>query len=129
MYATAALWTFKAETVDEALYAHKSKVMPVLQAQPGYVRSVLVRTGPDSLLSLVCWATEDEAKSALAEVAPLLVRHLGHLVRGVERHPGPVMAEGYAPKHRNARNGAAHAPSLIGRLRLAVHPGRISTRS
>lgn len=123
MYAMAALWTFRAETVEEALYVHKKKVMPALEARPGYVRSLIVRSGRESLLSVVCWDSEDDATRAMEEIVPLVIKHLGHLVRGVERFPGPVAYEGSTSRRPRVLNGAAPAPAIFGRLRGAVRRG------
>jgi hypothetical protein len=93
MYAMATRWTFKPGSGEEVLGVTSDEVMPVLEAQQGYLRSVIVQTGPNSFLSLVCWETEEDARRALTHLASLVIRHLGHLVRDVERLPGPVVYE------------------------------------
>lgn len=93
MYAMATRWTFKAGSGEEVFGINRDEVFPALHAQPGYVRSVIIRTGNDSFLTVVCWETEDDAKRAFAALAPVVIRHLGHLVRGVERVSGTVVYE------------------------------------
>jgi hypothetical protein len=93
MYAMATRWTFKAGSSADALGAMSDEVCPVLEAQQGYVYTVVVQTGADSFLSLVCWSTEEDAKRAMSRLALLTIRHLGPHVREVERIPGPVVYE------------------------------------
>lgn len=93
MYAMATRWTFKAGSGEEVLGVTRDEVVPVLEAQRGYLRTVIVQTGSNSFLSLVCWETEDDARRAMTHLAALAIRHLGHLVRDVERLPGPVVYE------------------------------------
>ncbi|HTX62195.1 MAG TPA: hypothetical protein VMD28_01045 [Acidimicrobiales bacterium] len=103
MYAMATRWTFKVGSGEEVFGVNQDEIMPALDEQPGYVRSVVVRTGTDSFLSLVCWETEDDAKRAAAVLTPLLIRHLGHLVRGVERVGGTVAYERWARSPEGVR--------------------------
>ncbi len=91
MYAMATRWAFKAGSAEEVFGATMDEVMPALEAQPGYLHSLIVRTGANSFLSFVCWESEDDAKRALSDLASLVIRHLGHLVRDVERFQGPVV--------------------------------------
>lgn len=93
MYASAAHWTIKAGSAEEALGIYEDDVMPTIETLPGFVRSCVVQTGAESFLSVVLWASEDDAKRAFAHLASLSIRLLGHLVRGVERFPGPVVFE------------------------------------
>jgi quinol monooxygenase YgiN len=99
MYVMAAHWTFKPGSSEEVIDIARDVVMPTLEARPGFVRSTLVQTGQDSFLSFVGWADEEDAKLALAEMAPLMIRHLGHLIRDVERLPGTVVYEHWAERH------------------------------
>jgi hypothetical protein len=91
MYAMITRWTFKSGSIDEAIDVNRDVVMPAVQAQPGFVRSLIVRTGTESVLSVVCWETEEDAKRAMTDVAPIAIRHIGYLVRDVERVPGTVV--------------------------------------
>ncbi len=91
MYAMATRWAFKAGSGEEVFGATRDEVMPALEVQPGYLHSMIVRTGTNSFLSFVCWESEDDAKRAMADLASLVIRHLGHLVREVERFHGPVV--------------------------------------
>lgn len=93
MYAMATRWAFKAGSGEEVFGATKDEVMPALEAQRGYLHSVIVRTGTNSFLSFVYWETEDDARRAMSDLSPLVIRHLGHLVRDVERFHGPVVYE------------------------------------
>ncbi len=98
MYAIATRWTFKVGSGEEALGINKDEVMPAVESQPGHVHTVIVRTGPDTFLSCVCWETEDDAKRTVADLSPLLIRHLGHLVRGVEPVSGTVVYQACASR-------------------------------
>jgi heme-degrading monooxygenase HmoA len=93
VYAMVTRWAFKTGSGEEAMDITTQDVMPAVEKQPGYVRSVVVRTGADSFVSVACWETEDDAKRAMAQLAPLVIRQLGRLVRDVERVSGTVVYE------------------------------------
>jgi hypothetical protein len=91
MFVMATRWTFKAGSSEEVLEVTRDEVMPFLEARQGYVQSMIVRTSTSSFLSIVVWETEEDGKRAVADLAPLVLRHLGHLVRDLERFSGPVV--------------------------------------
>ncbi len=91
MYAMATRWVFKAGSSGDVLGAMRDEVWPAVEAQRGHVCTVVVQTGTDSFLSLVCWSTEEDAKRAMSNLASLVIRHLGPHVREVERIPGSVV--------------------------------------
>ncbi len=92
-YVMAAQWTFKSGSGDDALDVSRDDVIPVLEACRGHLRDVVVRTGQDSLLSMVWWETKEDAERAAADLAPVMIRHLGPLLRKMERFHGPVAYE------------------------------------
>lgn len=122
MYAMAAHWTFKAGSFEEALDVTRDEMVAALKEMPGFVRGFIVKTGADSWLSVMCWDTEDDAKRAMAELAPIAIRHVGHLMRGVERLPGPVVYEYEAPR-RGDDDRAARGPAVLGKLTRAARRG------
>jgi hypothetical protein len=115
MYASAAHWTIKEGSAPEALGIYEDDILPALEALPGFARSLIVQTGTDSFLSVACWDTEDDAKRAFGTLAPLSIRFLGHLVRGVERFPGQVVYERTSSTEDRDVGTARPADGRIGR--------------
>ena len=85
-----AVYKFKPGAADQVIEKARSGFLPLLQAQPGFVRYVVVKTADDTGISYSGWRSKEQADAAVAKAADWVKQNLADLVVSVENHVGEM---------------------------------------
>jgi hypothetical protein len=83
-----AIYSLKQGTVDEAAELGRSGMLPIFQAQPGFVRYGLILLDDGSVASVSVWETRAEAEAANASAASWVAENLRDRVELQTTHVG-----------------------------------------
>jgi len=83
-----AKYRLKSSTVDEVADAAKGGMLPVFQAQPGFISYGVADCGDGTLLSVSHWETHDEAEAAAAAASGWVAANLADKIELIENHTG-----------------------------------------
>jgi heme-degrading monooxygenase HmoA len=78
-------------TADAARAKVEAGMVPLLQAQPGFVRYVIFRTGPDHVISFTGFASQQAGEAAAAATGAWVEANIAADIVSVERHTGDVV--------------------------------------
>ena len=90
MHARVTVYRFKPGTVDGAIRKAETGMLPVFRKHAGYRSYQVVKTGPDSAVSITMWETEAEAKAAVKVAADWVKANIGSEVVSADNHVGTV---------------------------------------
>jgi heme-degrading monooxygenase HmoA len=105
-YARIGFYTAKPGTLDEVLDRARKELVPMMQAEPGFRRYTVVRTGPASIVSLSGWDTREQAEAAATNLSAWVREVMGASVLSVANHIAEVLSV----------TEASTAPPVYGRV-------------
>ena len=85
-----AVYRFKPGAADQVIEKARTGFLPLLQAQPGFVRYVVVKTADDAAISYSGWRSKEQADAAVPKAADWVKQNLADLVVSVENHVGEM---------------------------------------
>lgn len=88
MHARVGIYQVKPGTLDASLEKARAELLPKMREQPGLSRYTVVRTGPDSFVSLSHWKTRAQAEQADRTLSGWVKEHMGPTVVSMESHIG-----------------------------------------
>lgn len=91
MHARVGLYKVKPDTLDASLTKARNELLPKMREQPGIKRYTVVRTGPDSFISLSGWETRSQAEQAAETLSGWVKENMGQTVISAENHIGEVL--------------------------------------
>ena len=83
-----AIYDLKKGTADEAADLAKNGMLPIFQAQPGFVRYGLAKLDDGTFASISVWATHDEAEAANKVAAEWVAENLADRIKLKNAHVG-----------------------------------------
>lgn len=83
-----AIYSLKNGTAEEAADIAKGGMLPIFQAQPGFVRYGLALLDDGTVASVSVWETHDEAEAANASAAQWVAENLADRVELQNAHVG-----------------------------------------
>ncbi|HEY7908185.1 MAG TPA: antibiotic biosynthesis monooxygenase family protein [Thermomicrobiales bacterium] len=90
-HARIGFYTAKPGTLDAVLDRAEKELVPMMQEQPGFRRYTLVRTGPDTVVSLTGWETKEQAEAAAQQLSGWVREVMGPSLTSVENHIAEVV--------------------------------------
>lgn len=84
------VYTMKPGSTDSVIHLAEHTLLPQYRQLPGFVSYELIRTGPDSVISVSVWETHDEAEKAVAETSQWVQANIAGLVETVTNHVGDI---------------------------------------
>ena len=85
-----AIYQFKPGTVGDALAKAQAGLLPIYQAQPGFVGYGVVITQNDGAVSISIWQTPEQAQSAVETAAAWVAANVAELVVSVQNLVGDL---------------------------------------
>jgi heme-degrading monooxygenase HmoA len=130
MHARVGIYQVKPGTLDEALEKARNELLPRMREQPGLSRYTVVRTGPDSFVSLSRWETRTQAEQADQTLSGWVKENMGPSVVSMQSHIGEATythgqsAPDKTPKYGVVRvqTPKADAPDLAEKMRTEFSP-------
>ena len=86
-----AIYSLKQGTVEEAAELGRTGMLPIFQAQPGFVRYGLILLDDGNVASVSVWETQDEAEAANASAASWVAENLADRVELQNAHVGDFL--------------------------------------
>jgi heme-degrading monooxygenase HmoA len=90
-HARIGFYTAQPGDLDHVLERARDEVIPMLELEPGFRRYTIVRTGPDSLVSLTGWETHEEAYLAARRLSAWVAEVMGQTLLSVENQIAEVV--------------------------------------
>lgn len=90
-HARIGFYTAKPGTLDAVLDRAQRELVPMMQEQPGFRRYTLVRTGPDTVVSLTGWEAKEQAEAAAQRLSGWVREVMGPSLTAVENHIAEVV--------------------------------------
>jgi heme-degrading monooxygenase HmoA len=97
VYARAGFYTAKPGTLDDVLKKAEAELIPMNRQQPGFRSYFLIRTGPDSVVSVTSWESKAQADAAAERLSGWVRREMGPSLEKVENHVGEVVVSDVPP--------------------------------
>jgi len=91
MHARVGIYKVKSGTLDDTITKARAELLPKMREQPGIKRYTVVRTGPDSFISLSGWETRAQAEQAAETLSGWVKENMGQTVISAENHLGEVL--------------------------------------
>ena len=85
-----ALYDMTSGTAEEAVEIARGGMIPLYEAQPGFVRYEVGVLDTGGVLSFSVWETEDEAKTAVALAKEWVAANLASRIKLREEHTGDI---------------------------------------
>ncbi|MHB8648279.1 MAG: antibiotic biosynthesis monooxygenase family protein [Thermomicrobiales bacterium] len=130
MHARVGIYKVKPGTLDASLEKARAELLPKMREQPGLSRYTVVRTGPDSFVSLSRWETRAQAEQAEKTLSGWVKEHMGPSVVSMQSHIGETTftlgqtAPDKTPKYGVVRvqTPKPDAPDLTEKVRTEFMP-------
>ncbi len=130
MHARVGIYQVKPGTLDEALEKARNELLPRMREQPGLSRYTVVRTGPDSFVSLSRWETRAQAERAEHTLSGWVRENMGPSVVSMRSHIGEAtFTHGQSAPDRTPTYGVVRvqtpkpdAPDLTEKMRTEFGP-------
>jgi heme-degrading monooxygenase HmoA len=90
MHARVVMYTFKPRTIDAVIKKAEAGLLPVFRKHAGFRSYQVIKTGPDTAISLSTWDSEAEAKAAVKLGAAWVKANIATDVVSAETHVGTV---------------------------------------
>jgi hypothetical protein len=88
-----ALYDLTSGTVEEALEIARKGMIPLYEAQPGFVRYEVGTLDDGGVVSFSVWETADEAETAITVAADWVNENLAERIKLREQHTGTISWE------------------------------------
>ncbi|MGI8857578.1 MAG: antibiotic biosynthesis monooxygenase [Thermomicrobiales bacterium] len=90
-YGRIAAFQFKPGVAEGLQEKVEAEFVPLLRQQPGFVRYVVFRTGPESVITFTAFASRGEGEAAAEAIREWMERNVAEEIASVERHAGAVV--------------------------------------
>lgn len=90
-YLRVALYQAKAGRSDEVISRAREGFLPLLRAQPGFVRYTVGKRDDGSLISTSGWESKAQAEAAVEQASTWVRQNVADAIEGVENHVGEVL--------------------------------------
>ncbi len=90
MHARVVIYKFKPGTVDEVIRKGAAGAVPLFRSQAGFRSYEVIKTGPDSGISISTWDTQAQAQDAVKVGADWVKANIAQDVVSAETHVGTV---------------------------------------
>src|SRR5690349_21537497 len=97
VYARAGFYTAKPGTLDEVLTKGREELIPLNKQQPGFRSYFLIRTGPNTAVSVTSWESKEQADEATERLSAWVRREMGPSLEKAENHVGEVIISNVPP--------------------------------
>jgi len=91
-HARIGFYTAKSGDLDHVLERARDEVIPMLESEAGFRRYTIVRTGPDTLVSITGWDTHAQAEMAARRLSAWVAEVMGPTLTAVENHVAEVIS-------------------------------------
>lgn len=91
-HARIGFYTARSGDLDAVLERARDEVIPMLEVEPGFRRYTVVRTGPDTLVSITGWDTHAQAEAAARRLSAWVAEVMGAALASVENHVAEVVS-------------------------------------
>ena len=130
MHARVGIYQVKPGTLDASLEKARNELLPRMREQPGLSRYTVVRTGPDSFVSLSRWETRAQAEQADATLSGWVKENMGPTVVSMQSHLGEAtFTHGQTAPDKTPKYGVVRvqtpkpdAPDLTEKVRTEFNP-------
>jgi heme-degrading monooxygenase HmoA len=130
MHARVGIYQVKPGTLDASLEKARAELLPRMREQPGLSRYTVVRTGPDSFVSLSRWETREQAEQADKTLSGWVKENMGPTVVSIHSHLGEAMfTHGQTAPDKTPKYGVVRvqtpkpdAPDLTEKIRTEFNP-------
>ncbi|MFN8532480.1 MAG: hypothetical protein U0556_02935 [Dehalococcoidia bacterium] len=93
MYAIAVAWSFRRGNEDLIRFGYREVMLPAARHRPGFRHGYVVRIAPDAWLTVLLFESQALLEAAMTELSPLIRRHHGRVLAGMQRYAGEVELE------------------------------------
>jgi heme-degrading monooxygenase HmoA len=94
-YASINVFTVRPGAMEAFVALQRDEFLPLLREQPGFLAFELVRTGDDTGVATLWWASEEARRAATPGLTAWVEQHLTPFVVALDNPAGPVvMASG-----------------------------------
>lgn len=90
-HARIGFYTARPGDLDHVIERARDEVIPMLELEPGFRRYTIVRTGPDTLVSITGWDTHEEAQMAARRLSAWVAEVMGQTLESVKNHVAAVI--------------------------------------
>ena len=130
MHARIGFYQVKPGTLDVSLEKARQELLPKVCEQSGIKRYTVVRTGPDSFVSLSGWETREQAEQAAEMLSGWVKENMGPTVVSMANHIGEVeLLHGQSSPDKTPKFGVIlvhtpkpNAPDLSEKMRAEFIP-------
>lgn len=130
MHARVGFYQVKPGTLDQSLEKARNELLPRMREQPGLSRYTVVRTGPDSFVSLSRWETREQAEQAEQTLSGWVKENMGPSVVSMQSHLGEAtLTHGQTAPDKTPKYGVVRvqtpkpdAPDLTEKMRTEFNP-------
>jgi len=128
VYARAGFYTTKPGTLDDVLKKAEAELVPMNRQQPGFRSYFLIRTGPDSVVSVTSWESKEQADAAAERLSAWVRQEMGPSLEKVENHVGEVIISNVPPNFMTGYGRVAvwrFKPGMADTLSAKVRDGLV----
>jgi heme-degrading monooxygenase HmoA len=90
-FARIGFYTAKPGTLDAVIARARTELVPMMQAEPGFRRYTVVRTGPAAIVSLSGWDSREQAQAAATNLSAWVREAMGESVLSMANHIAEVI--------------------------------------
>ena len=90
-YASANVFTVRTGELDTFVALQRDAFLPLLRQQPGFVAIELVRTGADTGVATLWWASEEARRAATPALTAWVEEYLTPFFVALDNPSGPVV--------------------------------------
>lgn len=90
-YASINAFTVRAGDMDALIALQRDVFLPLLRQQPGFVAFEIVRTGDDTGVATLWWASEGARRAATPHLTTWVEHHLTPFLVALDNPAGPVV--------------------------------------
>jgi quinol monooxygenase YgiN len=98
-YASINVFTVRAGDMDTFVALQRDAFVPLLRQQPGFLAFELVRTGDDTGVAMLWWASEDARHAATPCLTAWVEQHLMPFFVTLDNPAGPVVVASHDQDH------------------------------
>ncbi len=98
-YIRSGFYSFKPGTLDPLLDKARQELPPRMQQQQGFQRYTVVRTGPDSIVSLTAWEAREQSEAAAGALVGWVKENFGPDLVSVDNQIGAVILSDWSGTH------------------------------
>ena len=89
-HARVAVYQVKTGGAPEAFHRAERDLLPIFEAQPGFISYSVVVTSDTELISISAWETKEEAEAAVSSAADWVRENISDLIESVSNHVGEI---------------------------------------